>query len=133
MANTIRETVRFQIDRLCFINSRLKASIEGGACCIGFSVADSESPWIQAKIDILNIYFPYDGDPVDVVGQRVPGFPDDANVLSWQSNLFATFGFSGLGAERMTTLICDMFVHLYEIPADSELTTEIIDMRPEHK
>jgi hypothetical protein len=54
--------------------------------------------------------------------------PPDATCPAWEPWKYATLEFSPLDSRRTAELVERLFLHFYDVPDDTELTTEIIDM-----
>ena len=86
-------------------------------------------PWVQAKIGVVNIYFPFEQPPNDIFEEHgLVNLPSIA-FPAWASGKFATVAFEELTVDDYTEFIDRLFRELFGLPINYTVNTDIFDMR----
>ncbi len=121
----IQETIK----QLYSKNASTPYDLIGGAYCASFESKDYESAWVQLKTGVLNISYPFEISPDELLKEKVDIFPKDAKCQAWESGIYATFEFKPIKPESAADLIDAIFRKLYELPEGYSIDTEFIDVR----
>lgn len=110
-------------------NQRVTCDLEGGAFYANFEVPHKGEPWVQAKIGVINLYFPFDRPPNVVFNEL--GLDDIPSIAfpAWGSQKFATISFDALSVDDYSSFIDSIFRRLYMLPDGYIVDTDIFDMR----
>jgi len=117
------------LSQMTHSNKRTPCTLQGGAFCASFEVPPTGKPWVQAKIGVINIHYPFEQSPHTIFEQRRL---DDIPLIAfpaWNSNKYATITFEELAVEDYTNFIDRLFRELYDLPTNYTVNTDIFDMR----
>lgn len=109
-------------------NQEVASALRGGAFCATIERPPDGEPWVQVKQGVLNVFYPCDDDPMKRLGGLVE-LPADVSCPAWEPWKYATLEFSPISARIMAELIERLFLNFYDFPADTKLSSEILDMR----
>ena len=109
-------------------NSVTRSSLRGGAFCAGVERPPDGEPWVQVKTGVMNVFYPSNEEPLTKL-QGLVALPSGTHCPAWEPWKYATLEFAPLDAEATAELVERLFVSFYDFPADTEVTTEILDMR----
>jgi hypothetical protein len=109
-------------------NGVTQCSLRGGAFCAGVERPPDGEPWVQVKTGVLNVFYPSDDNPLRKL-QGLVALPCGTSCPAWEPRKYATLEFPPLDAASTAELVERLFVSFYDFPADTEVTTEIFDMR----
>ena len=126
---TIREVVEPTIAKMFELNRTSSAELRGGAFCASIERSADGEPWVQLKTGALNIFYPFDDDPLKRLNDAVVSAPHDIVCLDWEPSKYATFEFAPQPAAETSAFVEQLFVELYGFDSSTEVTAEIFDMR----
>jgi hypothetical protein len=84
---------------------------------------------VQVKTGVFNIFYPSDEEPLSHLRARLPSFPPDAVCPAWEPWNYATLEFAIDDSESAAALLEELFLHFYDFPADTDVESEVLDMR----
>ena len=83
--------------------------------------------WIQVMPGTINMSFPFDEEPLDLLRRKGVRSPLDLHLVDWGANEYATFGFDNLPARDHAFFVDQLFVKIlgcddesYEVSASIE-------------
>jgi hypothetical protein len=109
-------------------NRVTKSRLRGGAFCAGIEFSPDGEPWVQVKTGVLNVFYPSDADPLTKLGDLV-SLPSGTSCPAWEPWKYATLEFAPLDPLSTAQLIERLFVSFYDFPEDTDISTEVFDMR----
>lgn len=110
-------------------NDRTECDLEGGAFCASFEVPPTGEPWIQAKVGVINIHFPFERPPNVIFEENgLTNLPSIA-FPAWSSLKFATVSFDELTVDDYAAFVDGLFRELFDLPPDYTVNIDIFDMR----
>ena len=112
-------------------NAVTPSSLRGGAFCASFERPPDGEPWVQVKTGVFNVFYPSDEEPLSRLRPLLPSLPPDTVAADWEAWKYATLEFTGCDADHASMLVEQLFVNFYDFPEDTDVTTEILDMRAE--
>jgi hypothetical protein len=83
------------------------------ACCTLESITPSGSEvWIQVMPGTVNMGYPFDSDPLEMLRNQCVDTPSDLYLVEWSANEYATFGFKNIAAIDHAALVDQLFVRV---------------------
>ena len=128
---TLRERVEPIIASVLEKNRLTPCELRGGAFCASFERLPDGEPWVQVKTGVLNIFYPSDEEPLQTIRPRLSSLPHDTVCAAWEPWRYATLECQFADAASLAVFVEELFVRFYEFPSDTEVLSEVFDMRSE--
>ena len=121
--------IRDTLSQMAHNNERTPCALEGGAYCANFEILPAGTPWLQAKVGVINIYFPFEEPPNKIFKRHgLDSLPSIA-YPAWKANQFATVTFDSLAVDDYATYVDRVFRELFGLSHGYTVSTEVFDMR----
>ena len=124
-----RMMIRDALSQMMKSNDRTQCDLEGGAYCASFEIPPTGEPWIQAKIGVINIHFPFERPPNVIFAENELEISSSMAFPAWESRKFATVTFDNLTADDYAAFVDKLFRKLFGLPPDYTVNTDIFDIR----
>jgi hypothetical protein len=121
----VEESLEPLLRELWELNAATPSKWRAGDFHAHIEVGSDGFPWVQAKTGVLNIYWPSDRDPVELLRTSVPSLPEETTCPYWEADKYATIEFPPLDPAAMAQLIREILLELYHVHIEETLSTEI--------
>lgn len=111
------------------LNRETVAPLSGGAYAANFEPPGEEGAWVQAKLGVMNVAYPYVDDPDVVLKTRGLACLPQVAFPAWVANRYLTLTFGDIETNEYAAFIDRVFRDLYELPEGYPLSAGIIDLR----
>ena len=125
----MKKIIRDALSQMIKSNDQTPCKWEGGAFCANFEVPPANVPWIQAKIGVINIHFPFERPPNVIFKEHGLDNIQSIAFPAWESGKFATVTFDKLASDDYAVFIDRLFRELFSLPEKYTVNTDILDMR----